>query len=392
MAQKTTDAQLREHLDRYFPFIEQGAERPGRWVPYENGQPGRRWSGQMGWRTRHGDAVVRWDAGKPNYIENASLADGARVNVIFNLGSPSPFRYKVSEHPRRWIHGTVDIRPDGVTFTPGEQPRFDPPAPTETTNIEADLARDQALRDRLVDAEFADAFYAYLENEQFWKEDGEHIWQYGQRSAARFVAGLRGHGDTYLDYFPHGGQKPVTEAMRNARRQYGWAEPSPEEAALNEKRFIWFAEIPELLNRHGWRKATPEDRLAAANFASRDLSQWESRPASSTPEWAAKLKRPAERVVLQSRNESTSVLDDPHFRQEIKELMEKHSRNEGPPAIAEYGTGSVINRTITEGRRLRQQIQDMQLSLRLLNLAVTGRISEEEYRSGDARIRTILML
>ena len=72
--------------------------------------------------------------------------------------------------------------------------------------------------------------------------------------------------------------------------------------------------------------------------------------------------------------------------------MEKHSRNEGPPAIAEYGTGGVINRTITEGRRLRQQIQDMQLSLRLLNLAVTGRISEEEYRSGDARIRTILML
>ena len=119
-------ARLRKYLDDHYPFIDQSAEPLGRWAPSKL-HPGQTWSGKSGWRTRHGDAVVRWDHGKPVHISNARFSDGTEIEAEATMGSPLPWRHRLPGEPRRWQHGTVEIRPDGVTFTPGELPNYEPP-------------------------------------------------------------------------------------------------------------------------------------------------------------------------------------------------------------------------------------------------------------------------
>ena len=325
MSKKLTDAEHCEFLDRHFPLIEHGAEPPGRYVNDEfNGPPVRRWSGQTSWSTRHGDAVVRWSRGRPVYVEHAALPDGTPVRTGNVAGDGlSHWRYQVSEEPRRWLHGSIEIRPDGVAFTVGEQPSYAPPAQIGLP----DLAYDRALRDRLVDADFADTLYAYLKNGEFWKHGGDRIWSIGLSSAAGLVADLRGRGDIYTDYYPHGGN-------------------------LGGHRVAVFDEIAQLLNRLGWRKATEGDKIAAAVFTRRDLDSWEARTSASAHEWALKLKVPAPL-----------------------------------PAAARLVARSGQQ---TEQQNLREaECSDLTLEKRLHALAMSGRISESEYASMAVRIRKI---
>jgi hypothetical protein len=87
MSQDNIDSSFRQLLDDHYPFIEQGAEPPGRFQQYRNG-PGQTWSGKSGWRTRHGDAVVMWSLGRPNRVWSARLADGTAIEAMATLGSP----------------------------------------------------------------------------------------------------------------------------------------------------------------------------------------------------------------------------------------------------------------------------------------------------------------
>jgi hypothetical protein len=73
---ETVDA--KDDCDRHDPFIEQGQEPPGRWAPDERLGGALTWRGQLGWRTRHGLAIVRWSTGKPSDVENALYPDGSR--------------------------------------------------------------------------------------------------------------------------------------------------------------------------------------------------------------------------------------------------------------------------------------------------------------------------
>ncbi len=130
---EVSDPKHQEFLDRAYPLIDQNAEPPGRWLV------DKKWSGQSGWRTRHGDSEVRWSYGEPHYASNVLLADGTRIDVQKCMGSPSPFRYRLSGEPRRWLHGTIDIQFERVTFTPGEQPSYKPPAKSEHSNLEFDV-------------------------------------------------------------------------------------------------------------------------------------------------------------------------------------------------------------------------------------------------------------
>jgi hypothetical protein len=172
MAQRSTFPGVRDHLDQLFPLVEQTGDSPGR-------------SGKMGWRTQHGNSIVCWSAERPAFVLDAMLADASHVDAHH---TGNDWRYRISDAPRRWVHGAVDIRPDGVTFTPGEQPKYSPLTQTDHPNLEIDIANDAPLRARLLDDDFADALYAYLKNGNFFKQGGERIWSIGLSGAAGIVA------------------------------------------------------------------------------------------------------------------------------------------------------------------------------------------------------------
>jgi hypothetical protein len=305
--------QFQQFLDREYPFIDQNAEPPGRWRDDDVPFPGKKWSGQMGWRTRHGNSVVRWNLGRPIYVSNALLSDNTRVDVQGSGGGPSRFRYRLTGEPRRWLHGEIDIQPDEVTFTPGEQPIYEPPPESDYANLEFDLAHAHDLRGLLSDERVADALYAYLQNGEFFKEGGDRIWQCGLSNTAGLVANLRGHGDTYTDYYPHGPSEPTLPTHTD--------------------------EIIKKLTALGWRKATAGDRAVAAEATRREIASWEMRPEASIPDWAAEFQAAAVR--------------DPRF-------LDRHHRGE-----------------------------QLELMRRLHVLAVSGRISESEFRSTLARIYVV---
>jgi hypothetical protein len=340
MAQRSIDEQRREHFDRYYPFVEWDEGLRDHW------KPGQKWTGLTGWSTRHGKSIARGSVMGPFYMSEVSLADGTRVDV-HNVGKK--WRYRISDTPRRWVHGSVDIRPDGVTFTAGEQPKYNPPAASEHPDLEADLAGDIALRERLLDADFADTLYVFLKNGDFFKEGGERIWSIGLSRAAGLVADLRGQGDVYTDYYPHGGRAPLTDDVRNARRKLGMPELTQEELASEAVLTARFEEIKTFLIGLGWRRTTKEDEIVAADAIRRELASWEARPGGAIPNWSSGIRVPG-------------------------------------PSPGEIRLGASPDQTAAAGRPRLHDGTDRAVEKRLHSLAISGRISEAEYRSMVARI------
>jgi hypothetical protein len=142
MSQTLDTANRQEFLDRLYPFIERGQEPPGRYEPSEKLGGRLAWQCQMGWRTRHGEAIVIWSLGKPNEVEKARYPDGSQGEARDTLDHG--FRRRASGE-RLWVYGRIDIRPDDVIFIDGDQPLYQPPPQGEVPNLEADLARDSAF-------------------------------------------------------------------------------------------------------------------------------------------------------------------------------------------------------------------------------------------------------
>ena len=170
------------------PFIAAGAEPPGRVV---NGH----WQGQTEWRTRHGPAIVGWSLGVPAYAWNAQAADDQRVEVEGAQPAGLTFRLKT---PDGFTHGVITILEDDVLFAPL----------TEYANAAVDdnqrplqqiVLQDEAFVRDLSRHAFAAALYHVLENAKFVAPPDLPL-EFGQRSAARFVAALRANGEIYLDY------------------------------------------------------------------------------------------------------------------------------------------------------------------------------------------------
>ncbi|HWX57375.1 hypothetical protein [Bradyrhizobium sp.] len=189
----------KEYRDRHDPFIEQGQEPPGRWAPDERPGGALTWRGQLGWRTSHGLAIVRWSTGKPSDAENALYPDGSRGEANDTLDHG--FRRRASGE-RLWIYGRIDIRPDDVVFIDGEQPIYQPPPQGDIPNLEADLARDGAFVAAIKDDRFALAVRTVFDNRSFYKGQDPRSWVSGERSAAALVANLRDRGESYNDYYP----------------------------------------------------------------------------------------------------------------------------------------------------------------------------------------------
>lgn len=346
MAQSTklSEEEHQAALDRHYPFVEQGSE-PGRSIPHDT-LPGRVWSGQMGWRTRHGPAVVRWDTGRPRRVELARYPDGPRGVAEHMLDHGWRRR-----DGRGWIYGSIEIGPDDVTFVDGVQPVYQPPPRTDVPNLESDLARDPAFLAAIMDDRFANAAYAVF-NRSFYKGDDLRPWGGGDRAAARLLANLRGLGESYQDWFPHGGlvgvypdDRPEREAWLRAQieqlsrpfqlhdmllhpsmpdavraeilRQIEADRPALEQrfaelrqsrqeslqvatralAALDENIDV-FQSLHDHLARLGWRVENADDRarlreqeLRRAVEVLREIEVLEGRPAQTPGAWTEAIRR-----------------------------------------------------------------------------------------------------
>jgi hypothetical protein len=266
MANTLPDAEHQASLDENLPYIEQGAEPPGRWVPDALIPGAQKWDGQTLWSTRHGDAVVRWSLGCPVRIDFASYPDRTRGVVIEN--GYGRWR-RLAVNGRNWVHGTIEIKVDDVTFSDGEQPIYTPPQKTAIPNLEADVAHDAGFLDALQDDDFANAAYTVLKTQRFYK--GElRGWKAGSGRAAELVANLRGLGESFSDWKPYGGSRDES----------------------------YLRSVHEHLARIGWRIETLEDqqrmeqlRVSRIPLVLREMNELGKRRESTAGEWTEKLKQ-----------------------------------------------------------------------------------------------------
>lgn len=175
------------------PLLSHGAEPPG-------GVVDGIWRGELNWRTQHGPAMVQWSMGVPTYVWNAIKSTAAesttgRVNVRGRY--PASDLFRVDANNSR-AHGRIRIMPDDVEFSVIEQL----PAPEiedEFMPLAELLRADNLFVADLASDETAAALYAVVENEAFVDAAGR-VFEFGQRSAAHFVAALRNAGEDYLDF------------------------------------------------------------------------------------------------------------------------------------------------------------------------------------------------
>jgi len=413
---QTLDAKERqEFLDRFYPFIEQGQEPPGRVVPSEKlgGTPV--WQGQLGWRIRHGPAIVIWSLGRPNEVENALYPDGSRGEVLHMLDHG--FRRRASGD-RLWVYGRIDIRPDDVTFVDGDQPVYQPPPQSDVPNLEADLAHDPAFLAAIRDDRFALAVVTVFDNRTFYKGGDPRAWPCGSRQAAGLVADLRGKGESYQDYFPihatlagiYPDDRPAAERQLLSRidqisklitrglppyvpledmiAYLGPGEHPPEEVRR----------AMELIRRQREKQGTAkadnekyrEQQLAALEEAERALAAFRAdhtnedvlealRAHLSRLGWRTETIQDRDRVHKEWLARALQVL------REVKELEKRPAAPPGAWAIP-FHASQIYGRSFDpkELENISPDVRTVEnggLEIRLRNLVTTGRVTEQEYRS-----------
>jgi hypothetical protein len=392
------------HIDRYYPFIEQGSEQPGFVADPKTG--GRKWIGEKSWRTRHGPVVVWWSFGAPIKAESALYPDGSRGMAENKLDIG--WRRQAGDG-RRWIRGTIEISPNEVAFTDGEQTVYILPHLTDQPNLEADLARDAEFLKALQDDRFANAVYVVFQNRNFYKGQNQRGWSYGNRETARLIRDLRGLGESYQDWFPHGwlrgvypddrperetsllsqieqfsqpldfdkmmqsvtakSQHPEVRKMIEAKRaEFEKQFPKMEEqriqslesakthlAALDENADV-FKALHGHLSRLGWRSENAQDReqtsrrrRAQGVALLEELRALDDRPEAKPGEWAEPLRQ-------------TSLA--------------------GPMRVIRLGSDEGLSDA-------EKEVRNGGLRRKLTQLAVTGRISKEEYDAFRAKLNEI---
>ena len=400
---------------KLYPFVARGEPDPGGWCDRATAEEpelkGRTWKGQLGWRRRHGPAVTRWLVGDVKGAENALLLDGShgKVSHVLDHG----FR-RLGRGDPLWIYGDLELSDNDVRFVDGQQPTPYQLEPSEGPSLEADLLADQVFRDRIRDNEFAYSANALLLNMNFYKGDDPRAWSCSFRHAARLVAGLRDLGESYQDYYMrqkasglypddeleweaeyvgrvkrletekqvdifevlasrlpttfHLTGKPVFVKTREElvpiaeewKRRLEEAGPKKKpreerlaeareklEAFRNSKSDPIMAEIKAHLTRLGWRRETADDvrREKSTSLAARvvlldEIESFEQQDERETPEWAEKLRNPLRGL---------SVVHS-------SQLQDLSSRERGA-------------------------FSPDRLKSRLLRLARSGRLTEDEYRN-----------
>ena len=111
MSQSAPSEEYRRYLDEHFPFIGPNEDPPGRSVENDTLRGTRVWQGKQGWRTRHGEAVVRRSFGRPSDVTNIRYPDGSRADANYTLDYG--FRRR-GGGDKLWIYGRIDITPEEI--------------------------------------------------------------------------------------------------------------------------------------------------------------------------------------------------------------------------------------------------------------------------------------
>ncbi len=169
------------------PLLSSDDEHPGH---FADGK----WEGPLEWCSRHGPAIVQWSVGLPTYVWNASAQRSARVSLWSRHPSSDLFRVD-ADGPV--VSGRIAIAAEDVAFEIAES------CPLE---IKSDLLpffnllrSNSAFVADLAKNAFAGALYSVIEKAAFVDTNGA-LFEFGQRSAAHFVAALRDSGEDYLDF------------------------------------------------------------------------------------------------------------------------------------------------------------------------------------------------
>jgi hypothetical protein len=412
---QTLDTEDRqEFLNRYFPFIEQGQEPPGRYAPSEKLNGGLRWQGQRGWRTRYGNAIVLWNTGEPIEVENARYPDGSRGEA---RDTPNHGFRRRATGERLWVYGKIDIRPDDVIFIDGDQPVYRPPPQGEVPDLEADLARDPAFLEAIQDDRFTLALLRVLENRNFYKGQDPRAWPCGMSQAAALVANLRRKGESYQDYYPgHAAlagtfqddrpdierrlQSRIDQAMKalmtdpplsvpleDLTTWLGPGKHSPEEVrrAMEELRPLLETRRPAEIKkyRERWQASLDQAQHELAAFredhANDDVFET-VRAHLSRLGWRTETDQDLKRVHQDWVTQAVQVL------QEVKELELRPAASPGAWAEPLRSRRPIGGRAFELGE-LESMSADVravetgELERRLTDLALTGRITEQEYRA-----------
>jgi hypothetical protein len=357
---------------------------------------------------------VRWSLGKPSGVENALYPDGSRGEARDTLDHG--FRRKATGD-LLWIYGRIDIQSDDIVFIDGDQqPVYRPPPQSEVPNLEADLARDPSFLAAMKDDRFTLAVLNVFDNRSFYKGQDPRDWICGLSQAAALVANLRGKGESYHDYFPdHASlagtypddrpgierqlQSQLDEFSKSLTKEppvkvmvddlAAWLGPghhSAEEVrGAMEGIRRWRekqrpAEIQAYRERQQASREQAERKLAAfrENHANDDVYE-ALRAHLSRLGWRTETEQDRERIHQDWVGRALQVL------QEVKEMEQRPAASPGawvePLRSRRLGFGrsfepGALERMSADVRA----VETGELDRRVRDLALTGRVTEQEYR------------
>ena len=231
-----------------------------------------------GCRTIHGPATILWDTwskASARKVTNAKLPDGSRGPVWSRM-----YRWRRSaKPPLMWVWGQIEIATDDVVFLDDKEGLRYQPDPERDSQLERELASCKDFIEALRGDQFAVVAYRCLKNFKWMKiGDRSALDMNGDRSIGAMIAGLRGKGEDYLDYYAASDEIHIHQAdeknhshrMLQILRKLGWRTYSEDELrvlALEEFKL----------------------RVARRLAAWKSLDELEARPAALHPKLDKKL-------------------------------------------------------------------------------------------------------
>jgi len=263
---------------------------------------------------------------------NVLLPDRSRGDLRNSMAGWRRF----SEPLGMWIYGQLVISESDITFLDEKKPwAYTPPELGPVPNLEADLARSKDFVAALRDDAFALTAFSRLCYLDWMKVGHREVETFnGNGDVAEMIAGLRDKGENYLDI--------ENECLS------GRDEPPRGSHSEDQVRRFHFE-----LEKIGWRTHTTDEVRSAIREALK--------------------KRLKDRVTLLRRVKELELRPEQHCQRWIDRPPHR------PLAMPFYEGDDAA--WIEPLSREEQDAVSAETSVRLYNLAITARLSEDEYRS-----------
>jgi hypothetical protein len=283
-------------------------------------------------------------------------------------------------------------------------------------NLETDLAHDPAFLAAMKDDRFALAVLNVFDNRSFYRRQDTRAWICGSRKAAALVANMRSKGESYQDYFPshatlagtypddrpgieHRLQLRIEEISKSLTKDppFGirveelaeWLGPG--EHSAEEVRRVRELMRPQLEKRRPAEiEKYHEQQRAQLDLTQRNLTAFREnhtnddafeavRAHLSRLGWRTETEQDRERIHREWVERALQVL------QEVKELEQRpavspeawaESLRKRTPGLRAFGPGAL--ETMSADVRA---VETGELDRRIGDLALTDRITQQEYRA-----------